>query len=295
MGPSNRVSMAPGPLKACVMGIASPASNYSELTASGWTGPTDPCNLLSNRGGNNHTHYEPTAPGMHHVASHMTKQTGQTHPGNYPRLNLGTSASISRHTQIQTHDPIRVFKALNNRAFRSPPRYLSGGIYAHAYSGITSTLTPSAPHSRDAATPVTVHLIISGLACDTRHYQLPTSEVYPDATPLLRNAALATGYSINKQISTTKGANTPQAGRLPVSAPPLRAKKKQRHHRSVIHSIRDSQSTAKTSPTIDSISPPKIPATSHIPVSEPRQIGRVGSRMTHGSHLEGCRPPSGCP
>jgi len=185
-------------------GIAFPASNYRELTTGGGIGPTDPCNPLSNRGGNTHTHYEPSAPGMHrHGASHMTKQTGQTYPGNYPRLYLGTSASISWHTQIQTHDTIRVFKALNNPAFRRPSRYIS--IYANAYIGIPSTLTPSAPHSRDAATPVTVHLRIASLACDTRHYRPPTSEVHPETAPLLRDAALSTGCFVNKQVFTAKG------------------------------------------------------------------------------------------
>ena len=118
-------------------GIASPTSNYRELTADGGTGPADQCHPLSNRGGNTHTHYEPTAPGMQHDALHKTKQSGQTHPGNYPRLKPGTSASISRHTQIKT---------LNQPAFRRPPRYISGGIYAHAHNGVPPTRTPSAPH-----------------------------------------------------------------------------------------------------------------------------------------------------
>jgi hypothetical protein len=135
--------------------------------------PTHVVYSLTVRGGNTHTHYEYTVPGMHHDASHMTRQTKQTHPGYYPRLNPGTSASISRHTQIPTHDPIRMFRALNSPAFRRPARYISGSIYAHAYNGIPSTLTPSTPVSGDAATPVTVHLRIAGLACDTRHYQPP--------------------------------------------------------------------------------------------------------------------------
>jgi hypothetical protein len=81
-------------------GLASPTSNYTKLTANNGIGPADHYNPLSNRGGNTHTHYEPTDPGMHHAALPMTKQKGQTHPGNYPRLKPGTSASISRHTQI---------------------------------------------------------------------------------------------------------------------------------------------------------------------------------------------------
>jgi hypothetical protein len=94
--------------------------------------PTDPCNALFTRGGNTHTHYEPTAPRMRHVALHMTQQTEQTHPGNHSRLNPGTSASISRHTQLQTHDPIRESREQNHTAFCRPPRYIIGGIYAHA-------------------------------------------------------------------------------------------------------------------------------------------------------------------
>ena len=53
-------------------GIASPAPNYRELTTGGGIGPTDPCTPLSNRGGSTLTHYEPTAPGMHPDALHMT-------------------------------------------------------------------------------------------------------------------------------------------------------------------------------------------------------------------------------
>ena len=87
-------------------GIASPTSNYRELTADDGTSPADHCNPLSNRGGNTHIHYEPTAHGMHQNASHMTKQKGQTHPSNYPRHKPSTSASISWHTKIQTHGPV---------------------------------------------------------------------------------------------------------------------------------------------------------------------------------------------
>ena len=39
------------------VGIASPTSNYRELTADGGIGPADHCIPLSNRGGKTHTHY----------------------------------------------------------------------------------------------------------------------------------------------------------------------------------------------------------------------------------------------
>ncbi len=69
-------------------GIASPSSNYRELTADGGIGPADHCNPPSNRKGTTHTQYEPTAPGMHHNASHMTKQKGQSIPVTTLALNL---------------------------------------------------------------------------------------------------------------------------------------------------------------------------------------------------------------
>ncbi len=116
-------------------------------------------------------------------------------------------------------------KTLNHPAFRRPPRCISGGIYAHAYNGVPSTMTPSAPISGDAATPVAVHLRIVGLACNTRHYRRPTSEVHLDTAPLQRDTALATGFFVSEQIFIAKGANPSQAGLLPVPAPPLRANK----------------------------------------------------------------------
>jgi len=104
---------------------------------------------------------------------------------------------------------------INHPAFRRPSRYISGGIYAHAYIGVPSTLTPSAPHSWDAATPVTVYLRIASLACNTRHYRPPTSKVHPNTAPLLRDTTLATGYFVNKQIFATKGANIHSPSRPP--------------------------------------------------------------------------------
>ena len=100
-----------------------------------------------------------------------------------------------------------------------------------------------------------------------------------DPTPLQWDTALATGYYVNEQICTAKGATIPQADLLPVPAAPLRANTK-----SVANvgpatlSINDPHSTAKTSLSAASISQSEISATTHRPISEPRQIGRVGSR-----------------
>ena len=117
------------------------------------------------------------------------------------------------------------------------------------------------------------------MACDTRQYRPPSSEVHLDPAPLQQDTALATGYYVNEQIFTAKGATIPQADLLPVPAPPLRANTK-----SVATigpttlSVNDPQSTAKTSLSTDFICHPEISATTHSPFSEPRRIGRVGSR-----------------
>jgi len=167
--PSLTVPSSHGNRSRDIAGTAFPASKYSELTADGWNGPTDPCNTLFTRGGNTHTHYEPTAPRMRHDTLQMTQQTEQTHHVYPPRLNLSSSSPILRHTQMQTHDFIHESRAQNHPAFCRPPRYVSGGIYAPAYNGVPSTLIPSAPQSRAAATPVTVSLRATCIDSHTRH------------------------------------------------------------------------------------------------------------------------------
>jgi len=82
-----------------IAGTSFPASKYKELPADGGNDPTDTCNTLFTRGGNTHTHHEPSTTGMRRGVLHTTQQTKKTHPGNHPRLNPGTSFfHIAAHT-----------------------------------------------------------------------------------------------------------------------------------------------------------------------------------------------------
>jgi len=116
-----------------------PASNGIEFTAAGGRCPTDSCNTLSNRGGNTHTHYEPTASGRYHDDVRMPQYTGQPHtiPETIhalpPALVLRyRGARNCRHTTPSVSES----KAQNHLNSRRPHHYNSGGIYASAYNGI---------------------------------------------------------------------------------------------------------------------------------------------------------------
>ena len=183
-------------------------------------------------------------------------------------------------------------KTLNHSAFSRSTRYISGGIYAHAYNGVPPTRNPSAPNSWDAATPVAVHLKIVDLACKTRHYRPPTTEVHPDNAPLLRDTPLATGYFVTEHILTAKGDNTPQTCLLPVPAPTLRANTKSSATIGpATLPIRDSQSPTKTSMSTDPIPPVEIYATTHSPFSASRRMGRVDSQGASGISPSGIPTP----
>jgi len=178
------------------------------------------------------------------------------------------------------------------------PAILAVASKPPAYNGVLSALTISAPQCRDAATPVTVTLKAGteGLGNHTRHYRPPTSEVHPYTAPLPRGAALATGCYVKRHILLAQGASTPQAGLLPAPAPPLRTNKITSATIGPVRlSIRDSPSTAGTSPTTNLTCPLEISTTKHNPISESRQLGRVGSGRALWVSPNGLLAPSGSP
>jgi hypothetical protein len=78
---------------------------------------------------------------------------------------------------------------------RRPHHYNSGGIYAFAYNGVPSALTPSALQRRDAATPVTVTLKAEDFDKHTRRCRPRASEIHPEPTttaPLPHDTAMTT-------------------------------------------------------------------------------------------------------
>ena len=122
-------------------------------------------------------------------------------------------------------------RTLNHPAFRRPPGYISGGIYAHAHSGVPPTRTPSAPHSWDAATPVAVHFKILGLACNTRHYRpqlrrsTQTPHLYCGTRHWKRDTLL---QNISSQL---KGIILPKQASSRFRHQPYGQIQKQHHHR----------------------------------------------------------------